>query len=344
MSETSAKRIEAKDLRAKERQPLQELIPLGAPFVVYVDPTNLRNFRCEFCPTSDKALLKQVGRPYATMSLETFDKVIEDLKAFGVKLKLASLYKDGEPTLNKHFPEMIARTRKAGVAERIWTKTNGSRLGPELNRRIVDAGLDMLCVSIEGTSAAKYAAIAGVKIDYDALREGVRDFYEHRGNCEVYVKIADSGLSEEEVSAFYRDFSGISTHIAVERLMGWSNSGLKDFTLGTQPTTYDGLPLVDKKVCAYPFYVMAVNADGSVSLCGNDWSHGTVVGDVHESSLKEIWEGEALRRFRVMHLEGRRGENAACGDCYYLRIVPDNLDPYAEALLARLRAPAPTGA
>jgi len=32
-------------------------------------------------------------------------------------------------------------------------------------------------------------------------------------------------------------------------LMGWSHSDVKDFTLGTQPTTYDGLPFTEKEVC-----------------------------------------------------------------------------------------------
>ncbi len=118
--------------------------------------------------------------------------------------------------------------------------------------------------------------------------------------------------------------------------MGWSNSGVKDFTLGTHPDTYDGLPFTPKDVCPYPFYVLAVNADGSVSLCGNDWSQKTVVGDVNRESLSSIWEGEALYRFRRMMLEGRRRENQACGECYYLQIVPDNLDGHRAILLEKL--------
>ncbi len=46
------KKIEAKDLRCKKRQPLEKIIPLQAPFVVYIEPTNLCNIKCAFCPTS----------------------------------------------------------------------------------------------------------------------------------------------------------------------------------------------------------------------------------------------------------------------------------------------------
>jgi radical SAM protein with 4Fe4S-binding SPASM domain len=329
--------VEAKDLRAKTREPLQDIVPLPAPFVVYIEPTNLCNFRCQFCPTGDKALLKDVGRPNGSMSLDLFRKIVDDLKEFNTRLRLASLYKDGEPLVHKQFPEMVEYLKRADIADRIWTKTNGSRLSPELNERLIAAGLDMICISVESVSSEGYHQIADVDLDYDAFRENVRDLFQRRRDCEIYIKIADSGLTKEQTAKFYADFQEISTYIGVESLMGWSFSSIKDFTLGTHPTTYDGLPLIPKVACAYPLYVMAVNFNGSVSMCGNDWSHNTVVGDASKQSLKEIWNGEAMFQFRKMMLEGRRSENRACGDCYYLQIVPDNIDEHRSNILEKLR-------
>ena len=122
------------------------------------------------------------------------------------------------------------------------------------------------------------------------------------------------------------------------KLMGWSYSGVKDFTLGTNPDTYDGLPFTEKEVCPYPFYVMAVNFDGSVSLCGNDWSHSTVVGNLNQNTVREVWNSEAWFKFQKMLCEGRRCENRACGDCYYLKIVPDNIDQDKDIILEKLIA------
>jgi radical SAM protein with 4Fe4S-binding SPASM domain len=338
---TAGRRIQAKELRCRERQPLHEVLPLSAPFVIYIDPTNKCNFRCKFCPTGDKELLRKVGRPERGMSLELFKKIVDDLKAFPSKLKLANVYKDGEPLLNRHFPEMIGYLKDANVVEKIWTKTNGALLKPHLNRALVAAGLDLVCISVEAVDAAGYLEIANARLDYEKFRENVRDLYEHRGACEIYIKIADANLSLANKERFFADFQDRATHIAVEKLMGWSFSSAKDFTLGTNPDTYDGLPFVDKDVCAYPFYVFAVNSDGSVSLCGNDWSQSTAVGNVTTQSLKEIWDSDALFEFRRMLLEGRRSENRACGDCFYLRIVPDNIDAYRGEILAKLRKARP---
>jgi radical SAM protein with 4Fe4S-binding SPASM domain len=200
----------------------------------------------------------------------------------------------------------------------------------------VAAGLDHICISIEALDREGYLELAGVAIDYAALLENIADLYQHRGTCEVYIKIVDVNLSEAQKERFYANFQPISTHVGIEKLMGWSNSGTRDFTLGTMPDTYDGLPFVDKEVCAYPFYVLAVNSDGTVSVCGNDWSQQTVVGSVLNNSLMEIWHSRELLEFRMMMLDGQRSRNGACGDCYYLKIVPDNIDQYASMLKSRL--------
>ncbi len=328
--------IQAKDTRCQKRENLVDVIPLPMPYVVYIEPTNACNFKCAFCPTGDAELLRKVGRKTATMSLDLFKKVVDDIAASGTKLRLLSLYKDGEPLVNPDFPEMVRYAKNSGISDRIWTKSNGALLNPELNQRIVDAGLTWIGISVEAVSEQKYLEIAGVKIDYQKFRENIAHLYSIRKDLHIYIKIADSGLTEAEKQKFFDDFSPICDSYAIEKLMGWSYSSVKDFTLGTNPDTYDGLEFTAKDVCPYPFYVMAVNADGSVSLCGNDWSHATVVGNVKDRSMLEIWQGKALFEFRKMLLEGRRCENRACGDCYYLKIVPDNIDMHRNIIMQNL--------
>ena len=330
------KLIQAKDMRAAQRENLTQVIPLAMPYVVYIEPTNCCNFKCLFCPTSDSKLLKKVGRANATLSFDLYKKIIDDIKESGTKLRLLSLYKDGEPLLHPDFPQMVRYAKDSGITPRIWTKTNGSLLSPELNQKIVDSGLDWIGISVEATSAEKYFTIAGVKLDYEQFKSNIAHLYSIKKDLHIYIKIADTNLTDEEKEKFYSHFSPICDTYAIEKLMGWSYSSIKDFTLGTNPDTYDGLAFTEKDVCPYPFYVMAVNADGTVSLCGNDWAHATVIGNVKEQSMQEIWNGEKLFEFRKMLLEGRRCENKACGECYYLKIVPDNLDNDREIILRKI--------
>ena len=329
--------IQAKDTRVKKRENLAEKIPLPFPYVMYIEPTNLCNFKCIFCPTGDQELLKKVRRPSGKMPLPFFRSIIDQIRDSGHKLRLLSLYKDGEPLVHPDFPEMVRYAADSGICDRIWTKTNGALLNPELNSRLVDCGLTWIGISVEAVTAEKYREVCGAQLDYDRFRANIEDLYRRKSrDLHIYIKIADTNLSESEKQKFYDDFGPICDSYAIEKLMGWSYSSVKDFTLGTNPDTYDGMPFTEKDVCPYPFYVMAVNFNGTVSLCGNDWSHATAVGDLTRESLMEVWQGEKLYQFRKMLLEGRRGENKACGDCYYLKIVPDNIDRERAVLLERI--------
>jgi radical SAM protein with 4Fe4S-binding SPASM domain len=326
--------IQAIELRAKERNLVNE-IPLPAPYALYLEPTSLCNMRCAFCPTGDRNLRKQ--RRNGVMPWELFEKIVGDIADMGVKLKRINLYKDGDPLVHPRFPEMVRRLKAAHVSESLWTKTNALALSPEMNARLVDCGLDMLGISIQAVSEEGYLRVADTKLNFAQFVANIADLFNRR-TFTLYIKIADSGLSESDKQRFYDVFGPISDYTAIEQLHGWANSDVKDFTLGTNPTTFEGYPLTDKIVCPLPFFMLGINWNGTVSLCNEDFLHKTLVGDLNETSLKAIWEGDALKRMRVMHLEGRRSENVMCANCWYMRTLPDNLDDKRGDILRRLNA------
>ena len=323
------------DLRKlEERTPLHQVIPLSAPFSLYLEPTSHCNLGCKFCPTGHKHLRNR--RLNGLMGFGLFRKIVDDIKQFDHKLKRVNLYKDGEPLLHKQFPEMVRYLKDADVVDTIWVKTNGVPLDPELNARLADCGLDFIGVSINGVDASSYLDVTQRHIDYDKLVDGVADLFSRPRTCKIYVKIVDSGLTPEQIDKFYADFTPISDYIAVEYLHGWSASDTMDFRLGTNADTFEGAPLVEKIACPLPFFMLGINWSGTVSLCNEDWAHGTLVGDLMQESLMDIWNGERLRAMRRMHLEGRRSENPMCGNCHYLTTLPDNIDPWRDELLERL--------
>ena len=329
--------IEAKNLRASKRAILSEVIPLPAPYVIYIEPTNLCNFKCAFCPTGDKELLKRVGRPSGMMDIKLLKKIVDDIKALQTKIKVVSLYKDGEPLLHPEFPEMVRYVKESGITSKICVKTNGSLLNPSLNKRIVDSGLNWLGISVESISSDGYKKISGVSLDYEKFKENIADLFSRKKDLQIYIKIVDNHLTADEKQKFADDFSPICDNFAIENLMGWSYSSVKDFTLGTNPSTsIEGIPFSEREVCPFPFYSLAINFNGSVSICCSDWSHSTVVGNVKKNSIREIWNGEALFNFRKMHLQGNRCKNRACGDCYYLKMLPDNIDHDKEIILKNI--------
>ena len=93
------------------------------------------------------------------------------------------------------------------------------------------------------------------------------------------------------------------------------------------------------QVCPYIFYHLTIHANGDISTCFVDWEHQNVLGNVDNTTLKEIWTGEWLKRLRIEHLCGLRNmAPILCQDCPQLIYgQPDNIDKYANEILERIR-------
>ena len=186
----------------ENRTKLETVIPLKVPYVIFIDPSDICNFYCKFCPSGDKELMKNVGRSLKTMDFNLYKKIIDDICEFEKPLKVLKLYKDGEPLINPMFADMVKYAKDRNCAERISTTTNASLLNPKRNLEIIDAGLDRINISIEGVSQEQYLEFSNYKIDFEKLVENIRHFYENRKQCEMIVKINGDTISEEDKEKF----------------------------------------------------------------------------------------------------------------------------------------------
>jgi len=320
------------------RTPLQEVIPLSTPYVLFVDPANTCNFRCTFCPTGDRALIKSTGRWQGQMDFDVYKKVIDDLDEFDRPLKVLRLYKEGEPLLHPRFADMVRYARNSGSVEYIDTTTNGHLLTPDRVGPILDAGIDRINISVDGMSTEQYWAFTKTRVDFAAFVDNIRRLYERKGNCEICVKIPGDILSEEDKRRFCDTFGDIADRVFIENIAPcWPTFDVEERTGMKITEGIYGNTIREVSVCPYIFYSMAVNTDGTVSLCFLDWARTLVIGDVHNQSLETIWNGELMREHRIAHLQDRRKDNPTCAACGQLsHCLPDNIDPYADILLKRI--------
>lgn len=317
------------------RTDLPSVLPLETPLSLLIDPTNGCNFRCFFCPTGDPDLLQSVGRPLASMKWDLFLKIVDDVAAFPAPIKSIHLYKDGEPLVNPRLPDMVRLIKQRGLARRVEITTNGALLSAERADALLSAGLDGLRVSVYAVSSADYRRVTRRFDRFDTIVDNVA--YLHRRKTElglefhIHCKMIDAAMTAEDRQRFIDLFGPISDSIYVNPLHGTAiNDG--PFVL---------TPSADRRVCSEPFIKMVININGAVSACCADWSHDVIVGDVSTTPLVDIWNGESLRALRLLHLEGRRGEMAACRTCTYVTTLPadNNLDHVRDVLLDRYRGP-----
>lgn len=275
------------------------------------------------------------------MEFDLFRKIIDDFSEFDKPVKVIHLYTDGEPLLHPRFADMVRYAKESGVVERVTTTTNGSRLAPQLNRQIIEAGIDKICVSVYGMNEEQYTKFSKFKINFDSLVENTRDLYEHRGNCEIVVKINGDVISPEDEAKFYEVFEPIATGVSVEHVMScWVQT--PEFNLaakGLQPNPLVGIwsqPIQETLVCPYVFRSFTIHPEGTASTCFLDWGRKLLIGDVRTQSVKDIWNGAPLRAHQLMMLRGERKKHPICGSCGQMThgIVPgDGFDEHASEVL-----------
>ena len=321
----------------ENRTKLETVIPLSVPFIINVDPADSCNFRCKFCPTGDRELMKSIGRSLKAMDFELYKKVIDDICEFEKPIKVLRLYKDGEPLLNPRFAEMVKYAKEKKCSERIDTTSNASLLNPKRNLEIIEAGLNRINISIEGVNEKQYLEFSNYKIDFDKLVENIRHFYENKKKCEVIIKINGDTISDDDKKKFYEIFGDIADGVYIEHIMScWPEFELKGVEVNKEFGIY-GQPIKEVQVCPYVFYSFSINSDGSASACFLDWARKLIIGDARSESVKDIWNGEKLLNYQKMFLKKKRKEHPVCRDCGQMSHgLPDDIDAYAEELLDKL--------
>lgn len=303
------------------RTRLETVIPLATPFVVFLDPSNVCNFTCDFCPTGNSKFNIRKYRKPEIMELGLYKKIIDDLCDMPGKIKVLRLYKDGESLLNPNLAKMIKYAKETGRFKQIDLTTNGSLLTPKRAAGLVVNGLDKVFISVPANYNEEY-------------RDQIRNFYLHKEQCQIYVKIIGDGLDEGAKKRFYDDFGNIADAVFIENLMNcWSGFDVQGVN---KKIGIYGQPIEEIQACAYCFYSLAINSNGTVSICFLDWSHQNIIGDLNRESFRDVWNGSRLRRFQIKMLTDRK-QFPFCANCQQLKYgAADNLDQYRDEILRRL--------
>ena len=127
----------------------KNLIVSDFPINLDIEVTTRCNLRCTFCDKLPLLTKNQIG----DMDFELYKKILDEGAENG--LCAVKLSYRGEPLLHKQIAEMISYAKKKGMLD-IYFNTNGMLLTKEMSLNLMDAGLDRISVSIEGTDPVKF--------------------------------------------------------------------------------------------------------------------------------------------------------------------------------------------
>ena len=324
-----------KDRTNLERIDLVKSVPLTGPLSVHIEPTNVCNFKCTFCPESFDNYQTKAG---GLFQLKPDDyKLIEDELSTVPKLKQLNFFMMGEPLVNKDLLKYIKSAKDKDLSDWYMVSSNGTLLTEEKHREICESGLDFLRISIFGSNEEIHSKNTQSKIKLEKVKNNISNLQKFKKENNflkprTLVKMIDTGALDEN-QEFLENFTGLGDETLLEPLTNWNDPEEENLSKRHTENVLksDHYKQRKKKICPYPFYSMVIHSDLKVSVCCVDWEKKTLIGDLKKDSLLNIWNGKKLKDIQLKHIQGRKRDVEGCKSCTYHNTAIDNIDELKEA-------------
>jgi hypothetical protein len=258
------------------------------------------------------------GFQHQQMSDATYREILRQLAAHPVER--VSLFLMNEPLLDQRLPEWLALARAALPRATLGLFSNGSPLTLPLARRLADAGLDELCVSVHGFDGETYDAVMkGLTFARVSARlRPVLEAYERGELGRLHLQLVTGDLPELQAS-LERAEPLFSRHALLKAFSNERSAAEVAAGLPSSRTQTGARPL-----CQRPFVKLYVLATGECVLCNVDWRRSVVLGrisDEPDGQIERIWKSPRYHELRLAHLRQRFAGGHICHRCDYPALV-----------------------
>ncbi|GGA95684.1 radical SAM/SPASM domain-containing protein [Agarivorans gilvus] len=255
------------------------------PVDVIVEVTNYCNLRCIMCP------YPSLKRPKGNMEFSVFKKIVDEISEISPKTRIW-LAIMGEPLLlGNKLIKMIKYAKSKNI--QVNLNTNAIYLDEKLGKDTLDAGVDNIIVSIDGTSEDSYNKIR-VRGDFNKVVENVSTVLEYKKQSSIVkTKIVCQFIvmeeNEHEVEEFKRFWLSKGAIVKVRPKLGWGDA-VKADNLEQVRTEITRFP------CAWLTRTVSIHWDGTFSQCDADYEGKYSPGSLMNSSIKETWDNKIATR------------------------------------------------
>lgn len=288
-----------------------EGITLPYPLNLDIEITNKCNLNCWFC--CREYMKDNLGM----MNMQTYMNIMEEIGGHRgsksvVPAKVGSIRLNwrGEPTLHPDLVDMVGIAKASNIPE-VGINTNGTKLTPVLSKKLIEARIDRIIISVESFTPELYEEQRGTPLE--PVLENIKSLVKLRdmlsGNGRPYIRVQKVDVPElREENDDYVDYflkMGVDA-VAINTYKE------KD----TTKVQWDNLP------CAQPFQRMGITWDGNYYACcqGHNFPW---IGNIHDMSIETAWHSPMMNNLRRMHNEGMQRDIPQCRRCETTRPAED---------------------
>jgi len=127
------------------------------------------------------------------------------------------------------------------------------------------------------------------------------EFVEHKTSVRVSGVKVNIEQDKNAFNKFWNDFVDYAVLVDLEQR--WDTYNNKKQSINSL------LP------CGYLWKQMYIWWDGTVNPCDVDYKSKLSIGNIYNSSIKDLWNSEKYRKMREKHKIGNRSEYSVCSKC-----------------------------
>ena len=357
MQLNAAKKLKEKGLTEKlrnfliveEQKRLKTEYVSGYPYWLTLDPSNLCNLQCPFCPTGQK----RDSRTKGVMAYDDFKKIMDELGRYLIHIDFCNW---GEPFTNKDIFKMISLAKQYNIDTKI--DSNFTLLSKKDIDKLLESGIDKIIVSIDGLCQETYSKhrVGG---DFNKAMSNLQFLLERKKQLSldrphITWQFLVFKHNEHEIN----DVRRLGQELGVdETAITKAFIGYKDWMPTDQEHCRYNLDILQcdasheretseyftrqHSYCNWLWEAIVINPNGSVSPCCTVENEKDDFGNILVYGFKKIWNNEQYRNARI-YMKDRGKSNTIqniCHDCKQAGVVNLDLssckmfDKQADALL-----------
>ena len=301
------------------------------PVIYNIETTNSCNMSCKMCPRTTL-----MTRPIVTIDRETFINVVDQIKPhsnelwakwvkfveseYGIKENDASenhfflyiisktiqLHGYGDPLLDKNIADYVKILSDRGFYS--YFSCNPANINLEKTYEIMHSGLDYLKYSIESVDDKIHKEVRGEASNFQTSYEKILKVLEYKKTHQLKTTIVITMIDlnrthqKEDYDKLRNAFKDLDIYLYLKSENGqWYRNNY-----------HQNKSVHWSELCKHPWMTMTVLANGTATMCPEDYDAKVTLGNTKEESLYDIWNGEKYAKFRKDHFDVNTSIKCRC--------------------------------
>jgi len=283
------------------------------PAIIYLQTINRCNYSCSMCPYNEitKNELK------TTISFDLFKKIISELSK---EKNFIALILDlhNEPLLHKNLLDYAKKFKKHMPEKIIEIETNGSLLTKE-NIPQLYRYFDRLYISLSAFDSDTYKEVTNTD-NYNKIVSILKYISTNKlWMDKTFIRFINQKANTKEKKKFKKYWNKIGFKVICYDMNNRAKN-VREFEKKipyTNPFKKIMLKIFGRVLlskCPIPFRFFSICSNGDVILCFNDWSKINIIGNINQSTIRNIFNSDEYIKIRK-ETKNHSIKNNMCEHC-----------------------------